>query len=248
MTTMSKGFSDKATARDHVWDRLQEERAARFPFPPHGRIPNFAGAREAAERLLAHPVFEGVRRIKANPDAPQRHVRELAFRRGIVVFVPTPHLRGGFKMFDPEHIPEDKLGEAATLSKGDPWARDVELADLPPMDLVVTGCVAVTRGGRRCGKGHGYGDIEYAILRELGHPAVAVVTTVHPLQVVADFPADTHDLPVSVIATPEEIVEVENPPEPPAGIDWAALPEDAFEEMPVLAELDRLRRERGRAS
>ncbi|HKJ89469.1 MAG TPA: 5-formyltetrahydrofolate cyclo-ligase, partial [Gammaproteobacteria bacterium] len=42
------GYPTKAAARQAVWDRLQAEGAARFPYPPHGRIPNFAGAGDAA--------------------------------------------------------------------------------------------------------------------------------------------------------------------------------------------------------
>jgi 5-formyltetrahydrofolate cyclo-ligase len=112
------------------------------------------------------------------------------------------------------------------------------------MDFIVTGSVAVTRDGRRCGKGHGYGDIEYAILRELGHPAIPVATTVHPLQIVGDFPTDPHDLPVAFIATPDEVIEVESPPEAPSGIDWELLPDEIIKRMPVLGELRRMRARR----
>ena len=48
---MAWGFPDKSAARQWVWDRLAAEGVARFPFPPHGRIPNFAGAELAAARL-----------------------------------------------------------------------------------------------------------------------------------------------------------------------------------------------------
>ena len=41
---MAWDFADKRAARQWVWDRLSAEGVARFPFPPHGRIPNFAGA------------------------------------------------------------------------------------------------------------------------------------------------------------------------------------------------------------
>ena len=40
---MAQDFADKSAARQWVWDRLGAEGVARFPFPPHGRIPNFAG-------------------------------------------------------------------------------------------------------------------------------------------------------------------------------------------------------------
>jgi 5-formyltetrahydrofolate cyclo-ligase len=102
----------------------------------------------------------------------------------------------------------------------------------------------VTRDGRRLGKGHGYADLEYAILRELGNPPVPVVTTVHPLQVLDDFPTEPHDLPVALIATPDEVIAVDNPPPAPDGIDWERLPAAAMKEMPVLNELRRLKRPR----
>ena len=231
------GFETKEAARQSVWDRLQEEGKARFPFPPHGRIPNFEGAREAAERLLDHSLMEGVEILKCNPDAPQRWVRVLALERGIAVLVPTPRLRGGFGLLDPESIPEDRRREAASLSKMDRWSRQIPLRELPEVDLVVAGSVAVTEDGRRCGKGEGYSDLELAILRELGHPAPPVVTTVHEMQVVEGFPVDEHDLPLSLIVTPERSVRVEEPGEPPEGIDWSLLDEEDLEEMPVLREL-----------
>ena len=114
---MKKRFSSKAAARDAIWDRLRDEKLARFPFPPHGRIPNFAGAKEAALRLLDTPPWRDARAIKVNPDSPQRYLRAEALRRGIVVYVPTPRLRGGFRKFDPATIPPDKIAEASGLSR-----------------------------------------------------------------------------------------------------------------------------------
>lgn len=234
---LTNEFSSKHETRNAVWDQLAERKVARFPFPPHGRIPNFAGAREASERLLAHPLFANAKNVKVNPDAPQRYVREAALRRGIVVYLPTPQLRGGFKRLDPATIPEDKIAEAASLSRGQRWATDIPLEALPPVDLIVTGSVAVTRRGFRCGKGHGYGDLEYAILRELGHPPVPVMTTVHSLQLVRSFPREAHDLPVSYIVTPSELIEVAMPPPPPDGIDWERITHAHLETMPVLKAL-----------
>lgn len=235
----ARRFPGKAQARKAVWDALTEKKAARFPFPAHGRIPNFKGAQKAAERLLAHPAFRGVRVIKVNPDSPQRWVRKLALERGITVVTPTPRLKGAFRKLDPAKIPRSRYAEAATLKRGGRWGEDLALEALPKIDLVVMGSVAVTRGGRRLGKGHGYADLEYAMLRELGNPAVPVATTVHPLQLLDGFPTQEHDLPVSLIATPEELIEVRKPPPAPKGIDWELLPAEALREMPVLAELQK---------
>jgi 5-formyltetrahydrofolate cyclo-ligase len=217
--------------------------AARFPFPVHGRIPNFEGAERAAERLLAHPIFKRVKIVKVNPDSPQRWVRQLALERGITVITPTPRLKGAFRKLDPAKIPRSRYADAATLKRGGTWGEDLALDELPKIDLVVMGSVAVTRGGRRLGKGHGYADLEYAMLRELGNAPVPVATTVHPLQLVESFPTETHDAPVALIATPDETIEVKPRRTAPRGIDWKLLPEEALEEMPVLRELKRLSRE-----
>lgn len=233
-------FSQKESARQAVWDRLVALRLARFPFPPHGRIPNFKGAEAAAQRLFQLPPWSKAKRIKVNPDAPQRYVREEALRRGIIVYVPTPRLRAGFKRLDPAKIPKDKIWEAASLSTSNKWADDVPLEDLPRMDAIVCGAVAVTRSGCRCGKGEGYSDLEYAILRELGHPPALVATTVHAVQILEVLPRDSTDLPVSLIVTPDDTICVKDPPPAPTGIAWDRLTERDYQEMPVLNELRQL--------
>ena len=128
---MARDFADKSAARQWVWDRLSAESVARFPLPPHGRIPNFAGAEVAAARLLDIEPWKSATAIKVNPDSPQRPLRAEALRRGITVFVPTPRLRGGFKKLDPRRLPPDKIEEAASLSRGDRWSEEVALTDMP---------------------------------------------------------------------------------------------------------------------
>jgi 5-formyltetrahydrofolate cyclo-ligase len=236
-----RSFAAKADARQAVWDALQEAGVARFPFPPHGRIPNFRGAEQAAERLLDDPLFAKAKRIKVNPDAPQRPLRAAALARGIVVYVPTPRLRGGFRRFDPAKIPTNKIADAASLSRGSRWGEAVALRDLPRLDAIVAGSVAVTRDGRRCGKGEGYSDLEFAILRELGHPAVPVATTIHPLQLVGGFPRASNDLPLTLIVLPDETIRVRRLQPAPTGIEWERLTEEDLDAMPVLRELRRLK-------
>ena len=237
-------FRDKQSARQEIWDQLKEQRLARFPFPPHGRIPNFAGAAEAAKRLFDVPAWRDAKRIKVNPDSAQRYVRIEALRRGIEVFVPTPRLRAGFKRIDPARIPYDEIPAAAAMSKGFKGAEDVALADMPQLDAIVTGCVAVTREGHRTGKGEGYSDIEYAILRELGHAEIPVATTVHSIQIVDGFPTESNDLPLSCIVTPDETILIDHPPPAPEHNEWHRLTERDLEEMPILAELKALKNDR----
>src|SRR6266436_3723030 len=137
-------------------------------------------------------------------------------------------------------MPSVEIEEAASLSRGDRWSEEVVLTDMPRLDAIVCGSVAVTRDGRRCGKGEGYSDLEFAILRELGHPLVPIATTVHDLQVVDSVPHDPTDQPLSVIATPTQTIRIKRPSAAPRGIDWTRLSAEDLEEMPILAELKRM--------
>jgi 5-formyltetrahydrofolate cyclo-ligase len=235
-------FAGKAQARQWVWDALQQQGLARPPLPPHQRIPNFVGARRAAERLFCETPWQNVRAIKVNPDSPQRHVRQAALARGIRVYVPTPRLQGAFRLLDPERIPERFHAEAAERATMDHWARAVSLQDMPPLDGIVTGCVAVTPTGKRAGKGAGYSDLEYAILRELGGAEIPVATTVHDAQVVDDFPVESNDQPVWLICTPTRTFHVGVPPAAPERVEWERLRPEDIDAMPVLRELQDLQR------
>jgi 5-formyltetrahydrofolate cyclo-ligase len=239
---MTANYPTKQSARQAIWDRLKTEKLAAFPFPPHGRIPNFKGAKDAALRLFDEPEWRDAKCIKVNPDSPQKYVRAEALRRGIVVYVPTPKLKAGFLKLDPAKIPFDAIVDASQMSRCARWAEPVALRDLPQMDAIVTGCVAVTESGRRAGKGAGYSDIEFAILRELGHDSVPVATTVNDVQVVGAFPIESNDLPLTVIATPTRIYRVANPPPAPTGIEWDRLTAQDLDDMPVLKELRDMKR------
>ena len=151
--------------------------------------------------------------------------------------MPTPRLRGGFQKFDPAVIGAENFSKAATLSSSKEWSEEISLNEIPQVDAIIAGSVAVTRSGKRCGKGEGYSDIEFAILRELGHKPVPVATTVHQLSVVEDFPRETIDLPLSIIVTPDETLEVKKPFSPPEKIDWNQINKKNLEEMPILKDL-----------
>jgi len=69
-------FETKPPARTAIWDALETEGVARFPFPPHGRIPNFEGAAAAAERLFEHPLLANAQCMKVNPDAARPRTDE----------------------------------------------------------------------------------------------------------------------------------------------------------------------------
>jgi 5-formyltetrahydrofolate cyclo-ligase len=227
---------DKQHLRERVWDDLEASGEARFPFPPHGRIPNFAGADEAADRLADTPEFRRADAIKINPDSPQRPVRKRALEAGTTLYMAVPRLADEecFLELDPDRI--DDIDDATTIGGADEAGVQVPPEDVAPIDLVVSGSVAVTDAGARIGKGEGYSDLEYAILLELGllESETPVATTVHERQVL-DGPVETdaHDVGLDLVVTPERTRRVEGAYKP-AGIDWDLLSEERVEEIPVL--------------
>ena len=240
---------DKQALRELVWDALEDRGEARFPFPPHGRIPNFAGADEACNRLVDTPEWAVAATLKCNPDAPQLPVRRAALRAGKTVYMAQPRLRDPdpFLRLAPEEVAD--VEEATTVSGVSKHGVPVAPEDVPHVDLVVAGSVTVTTDGTRVGKGEGYSDLEWAVLRELDvvDDDTAVATTVHELQVVdgpeSPVPSeesppapDAHDVPLDLVVTPDRAVYTETPFERPEGVDWSLLDEETIAEIPVLAE------------
>lgn len=231
----------KQALRARIWRLLERRGIGRFPMPLSDRIPNFEGAGEAAARLAALPEWRAARRLKCNPDAPQRAVRLQALREGKDVYVAVPRLAEArcFLRLDPRRL-ADRLAEAATIGGAAALGVPVGPADLPHVDLVVAGSVAVNRRGGRVGKGGGYSDLEFALARELGavDARTRVVTTVHDLQVVGDaIPMTSHDVPVDVIVTPTRTIRCPRALPRPRRIEWTALSPSQLAAMPALARL-----------
>lgn len=234
---------DKQALRKRVWDDLEDSGEARFPFPPHGRIPNFAGAEAAATRLASLGPWSAAKAVKANPDAPQLPARRRALRRGKTIYMAVPRLASEkpFRELDPDRIRAANIetDDAATIGGSETHGEPVGPEVMPTIDAVLVGSVAVTEDGRRVGKGEGYSDLEFAVLREFSLVGndTTTVTTVHERQVIdADVPVGSHDVPLDYVVTPERIVET-GKNRKPTGVDWDALPDTKRNEIPLLSRL-----------
>jgi 5-formyltetrahydrofolate cyclo-ligase len=232
---------DKQAYRERAWDLLTHEHVARFP-GARGRIPNFVGAEAAARALVATREWARAENVKSNPDAPQLPVRTAALEDGKLLFMAVPRLREAepFLLLDPAALTVPPR-RAASIRGSSASGRPVSIEDMPRIDLVVCGSVAVNRSGARIGKGGGYSDIEFALLTEVkkvDHRTV-VATTVHPLQMFdEELPESRHDFRVDLIVTPEEVIRVpRSDRRRPPGIVWQDLDEEKIAAIPVLAEL-----------
>jgi 5-formyltetrahydrofolate cyclo-ligase len=228
--------TDKEAIRERVWRELEMRRVAAFPRPVRGRIPNFVGSREAAIRLRSLSFYRSAETVFANPDAAQLPVREMALRDGKCVIMATPRLREGFITIDPREVKDPNV--AATIRGAFKYGRKTDLRGIK-VDLIVEGSVAVDRKGGRVGKGGGFGDLEFAILREVGSitDATPLITTVHPLQIVEKVPMTDHDVPVDFIITPDGTIETEHTYPKPRGIIWELLSSYMYKGMPIFTEL-----------
>ncbi len=232
-------MEEKRSIRERIWRELEASGAARFP-GAFGRIPNFAGAEEASLRLRETKLWKSAGVLKCNPDSPQQPVRRAALEEGKKVFMAVPRLRQErcFIELDPARISDRDF--ASTIKGAFKIGHLVHAESLPEIDLVVAGSVAVNRDGARLGKGGGYSDLEFALAAQYGkiRAGIGIATTVHPLQLIEEpIPMTPHDIPVDIIATPEEIIKTDTRYKRPAGIQWELVSEAMLAEIPILQSL-----------
>jgi 5-formyltetrahydrofolate cyclo-ligase len=204
-----------------------------------GRIPNVRDADTAAEQLAHTPEWRAACIVKVNPDAPQRGVRYRALRQGKTLLMPSPRLREGFVLLDPAVIGPRRLFAASSIKGASALGQAIGLDDLPRIDLLVFGSVAVSPAGDRVGKGEGYAELEFAVLRTLGRVAedVVIATTVHEAQVVDAIPREAFDVTLDLVCSPERVIRPAQRGPRPAGVLWDALSAERRAEMPILEQL-----------
>lgn len=227
----------KDEIRESVWRTLQDKKASRFP-GAKGRIPNFVGAEACAERLAETRYWKAARVLKINPDSPQRAIRQKGLADGKIIYMAVPRLRSEkpFIELDPQKLQCSPYA-ASSIKGAAHYGRPVGLDQMRKIDLVVCGSVAVNRQGARVGKGGGYSDLEFALLTQEKKidRRTPIVTAVHPLQIITEeIPMTEHDIPLSAIVTPMEVIEIAANFPRPKKIYWNILPREKLEDIPAL--------------
>lgn len=211
----------------------------------HEFIPAFEGYEVISDTLASLPFWPGRGPVYVTPDNCLDLTRARLIGEGRPL-LQTISVRLGFRYFAPGSVDRGLARLAATLDGADLLSRSIDLEGvraLGPLDLVLTGCRAVTRQGVRFGKGHGYFDIEWGILSQLGVVSsdTPVVVVCHDTQVVGlDLVPSAVDTVVDWIVTPTEVVEVERTIPKPVGIQWERLRAEQWESTPALGELQAL--------
>ncbi len=228
---------DKKALRKAIYSALRAAGAARFP-GVYGRIPNFKGAETAATLLCGLEEWQTASVVKINPDSPQRPVRHAALKQGKVLYLPVPKLADAklFIRLDPSRLGPRTVWKASSIKGAFELGEAVGIEEMPPIDLIVTGCVGVDRSGGRLGKGGGYSDLEYALLREAGlvDERTPILTTVHESQVVDTVPMTDHDISLDRFVTPSGVVDCKGKQSRPSGVLWDHLDASKIAAIPAL--------------
>ena len=235
--------NQKDDLRHSVWAELEQQGAAIGS--PWSSIPNFHGAEFAANQLCQLEAWQNAKIVKSNPDSAQAWVRLNALQQNKIVYTPVPELVADFPLLclDPQTLRSQGVAfEDVMYSEGAmAYGERVNFDQIPLLDFVVVGCVAVTQKGGRTGKGAGFADLELGIFRHFGSVKedTPVVTTVHDIQVVADdnIVMQEHDTPLNWIATPDRLIASEAGYRQPGPINWDCVRDDQFETIPFLKSL-----------
>ena len=234
---------DKWAIREEVWTALESARVVRGR-SVHDKIPHFIGCEDAALHVAELPEWQSARAVKSNPDQAQRPLRQLALEQGKLLYMAVPRLKDErvFVELDPAR-PEVEPKKASTISGAFRVGRPVYVDEMQPVDLVVSGSVAVSRQGVRIGKGGGFADLEYGLAAAAGilTPQTPVISTVHPMQVLdEELPWTQHDVPLDIVVTADQVIRCDPSAGEiprPAGIYWEDLDERKIRSIPLLVKL-----------
>lgn len=232
--------SGKDILRKQVWTSLMEQGISNPD--SFGHIPAFEGSDRAADRLSKHPIWMKARVIKCNPDTAQLPVRinAIADNKILYMAVPRLELEKCFIELTNQSFTDIQapLYECLNARNALNYGKLVGFEEMQPIDLVITGCVAVSLNGGRIGKGAGFADLELGMLREFGLITgdTPIISTVHQVQIVDSFllPMQKHDSPLDWIFTPDREIQTNTSYPQPTGLDWSIIRNDQFDSIPML--------------
>jgi 5-formyltetrahydrofolate cyclo-ligase len=230
----------KSDIREEIWDQMK---ATGLSPAPQGTIPTFPDQNKAAERMRRLEIYQRAKTVMVPPDQAQLQVRINAVMDGKRLVMATPGLRDGFYLLHKSEIKAREWKDATRSSGVRRFGKKLATThrEIGTVDLMATGAVAVGLQGERIGKGSGYFDLEYMILREIGSvdETTPICALVDDCQVVEEVPIEEKDVAVDFICTPTRIITTKRSLSRPTKIPWGPLNERYIKGMRPLQELRR---------
>jgi len=238
-------FQDRSSAREQVWKelRLVAKPDSRFHYNFKEFIPDYEGSDIGNQRIREFPFYKNGRLFFITPDNNLTGLRESAILDEKIVVMSTYGIIRGFLKIARNDVPAGQEAFAATLDGMDRYRQPItleQIASLGQFDMMVTGASVITMDGLRFGKGHGYFDLEWAMMRSIGvadenTPLVAVA---HDCQITKiNIKPEPHDTIIDYIVTPTRTIKTASEYPKPTGINWDLLPTDMREQIPPLRSL-----------
>ena len=213
---------DAKTERVRIWEELLKvaKPDSKFSWQFSEFICDYEGSEKGTALLTATEMYKNAKVIFITPDNNLETLREQAFRDKKTVVMTNYGITRGFFLIAPGQIPAGKEEVAS---------------------MMVTGASAITPSGIRFGKGHGYFDLEWAMLSTKGiaDNSTVIIGAGHDCQV-ADVPVtvEEYDTAIDYIVTPTRIIETRHEvPRPSKGIIWSRLAPGMREQIPPVQEL-----------
>lgn len=252
----------KGDVRSHVWEKLKPVAYpdSRFHWNFAEFIADFQGSEVSTDLILGSDFFRNACEATQNHDrnlnlifvTPDNCLESLRYQllRGNIPFLMTTYgIRRGFYLLDPSKIDSSLYKYASTLDGMERCGQHVSLAELKSMNvhvpLMITGTGAINEKGIRFGKGHGFFDLEWAMLSTIG--CIDIYTTkcvavVHDVQLLegVELKPEVFDTVCDYIVTNSRLITVENAVKPTCGVLWDALAPGMLEDIEPLAELRQL--------
>ncbi len=244
---MTKSLSEEVAQRyrEAIWSELSKvgRPDSRFHWDFSSFIADFEGSEACTEQVAALESYRRSELVFVTPDNSTEGVRRRLLADGKPFIMTTYGIGRGFLRFEPDQVPPPERSYAASLDGADRYAVPVTLRELgrgPSLGLLVTGGSAVSRNGVRFGKGHGYFDLEWAMLSEIEavDSSTEIADVVHDCQIVdEDLEPRNHDVPVDWIVTPTRTLHASGVVRQPGRVRWEMLEGTRLGEIPPLREL-----------
>lgn len=236
---------DRESLRSLVWDRLRDVAIpdSRFHLDFSMYIPDYPGSELIPDTLRALPSYPGSGPVFVTPDNNLEGLRAALLRERRPLLMTTYGILRGFMFFPAGSVPAHASEFAASLDGAERFGQPYDLAQvrsLERLDFLVTGASAVNHEGIRFGKGHGYFDVEWALLRDIGlvDETSPVIACVHDVQFVDEnLEWQETDTLVDWVVTPSRTVRIDRRRPKPSGIRWDSLDPKLLATIPPLREL-----------
>lgn len=234
-------------ARVKIWEELLKVARpdSKFSWSFSEFIADYEGSDQGAKLLAGSEMYKHAEVIFITPDNNLEKLREIAFRDKKTVVMTNYGITRGFFLIQPGDIPEGKEEVASLLDGVSRYWKHQTLEQLKNavghIELLVTGASAITPGGIRFGKGHGYFDLEWAMLYTVGlvDDHSVIIGAGHDCQVAdVEVTVEEYDTAIDYIVTPTKIMETRHEyPRPGKGIIWSRLAPGMREQIPPVQEL-----------